>query len=330
MSVFKKEDELQDFLKEEIKYTPYYKDLWLRTNLAREKFYSQGRKLFTEDPSDCLYPLAQPEIDFIVRDTNNKLLGIQVKYLKFKTKYRTPRPDETYYEGIGQALASLNFGFECVSLWHCFDFADGSGDLGSIQRYAEATHKLVTDLNLPINYYALWIQRKEGVKEAKYLPLPRAKNKPWVKLPHGLPPLHGKKNPLRLATEIKTINKFLRVSLIVKPHKQKYTYSCIPSAIEMVLKLLGKVDINYYDLQNDWDNKSDGSFGNFNGKTIKNLTFEHKFAIPRNPNFPIEGLFRVINDEIASDRYVIISLFRENKETRKKSWHIYVIYAERE
>ncbi len=328
MSVFKDEDGLKKFLKEEIKHIPYCKDIWVNKNLAREKFYSQGRKLFTKDPSEYLYPLAQPEIDFIVRDTNNKLLAIQVKYLKFETNYIFPnRPGPTYYEGIGQTLASLDFGFDCVSLWHCFDFVDGSGDIGGIQRYAEATHKLVTTLDLPINYYAVWIQRKKDIKEALYLPLPRSANNPWHELPPGLPPLHGKENPLRSISEVKKINKFLHLSLMIKAHEQKYQFSCIPSAIEMALKLLGKVDTSYYDLQNEWKNEINGSFSYFNGKIIKGLTFERKFAVPRNSSFPMEELFRVIDNELASDRYVIISPFRENRETEEKGWHMYVIFA---
>ena len=125
----------------------------------------------------------------------------------------------------------------------------------------------------------------------------------------------------RSVPEIKKINKFLRVVLIIEAHEQKYTYSCIPSAIEMILKLLGKVDISFYDLQNNWGNKSDGSFGDFNGKTIRGLTFERKFAVPRSSNFPTEELFRVIDEELASDRYVIISLPVKNR------WHMYVIYT---
>jgi hypothetical protein len=37
----------------------------------------------------------------------------------------------------------------------------------------------------------------------------------------------------------------------------------------MVLKLLGKVDENYYELQNYWNNKKDGNFSDFANNTIK-------------------------------------------------------------
>lgn len=67
MSVFRDEGELKEFLKEKIKHIPSCKDVWIGRNLAKRLYY-QGRKLFTKDPSEYLYPLAQPEIDFIVRD----------------------------------------------------------------------------------------------------------------------------------------------------------------------------------------------------------------------------------------------------------------------
>ena len=36
---------------------------------------------------------------------------------------------------------------------------------------------------------------------------------------------------------------------IIDAHRQLYGMSCIPSSVEMVLKLLGRVPISYYDLQ---------------------------------------------------------------------------------
>jgi len=42
---------------------------------------------------------------------------------------------------------------------------------------------------------------------------------------------------------------------LIDNHEQKYQCSCIPSAVEMVLKLIGKVGTDYYELQESWDNK---------------------------------------------------------------------------
>jgi hypothetical protein len=52
---------------------------------------------------------------------------------------------------------------------------------------------------------------------------------------------------------------------IIDAHKQLYGVSCIPSSVEMVLKLLGQVPVSYYDLQMQWQNKLDGSFRDFDG-----------------------------------------------------------------
>jgi len=210
MGVFKDENDLKNYLKEKIECIPYCKNVWKNKNIAKE-FYWEGRKLFTSDPSDYLYPLAQPEIDFIVQDTNDKLLGIQVKYLKFETDYIHPnRPKPTYYEGIGQALATLNFGFDRVSLWHCFDFEGGRGALADIHRYADATHELISILNLPINYFAFWIPKREDIF---YISSSWYENKSDFKLLPGLPSLYGKKNPLQSIPQVKKMNEFLRKTL---------------------------------------------------------------------------------------------------------------------
>ena len=47
---------------------------------------------------------------------------------------------------------------------------------------------------------------------------------------------------------------------VVNSHAQLDDYSCIPSAVELVLKLLGRVPHDFYDLQRAWANRSDGSF----------------------------------------------------------------------
>lgn len=107
---------------------------------------------------------------------------------------------------------------------------------------------------------------------------------------------------------------------IIDAHQQKDRFSCIPSAIEMILKLLGIVDENYYELQIDWNNRPDGGFHDFHGRHIEGLTFEHKFGFTRDSNFPLKELFQTIDGELASGRYVIISLPTET------NYHMYVVY----
>ena len=73
----------------------------------------------------------------------------------------------------------------------------------------------------------------------------------------------------------------------------------------MVLKLLGKVDLDYCDQQSCWTN---GSFENFNGQTISGVTFRRINLAERGPSFPYDQLFDTIDQELESDRYVVISL----------------------
>lgn len=58
---------------------------------------------------------------------------------------------------------------------------------------------------------------------------------------------------------------------IVDQHEQKYNLSCIPSTVELILKLLNRVPVDYYKLQDEWQNRNDGSFTNFDGRTIEGI-----------------------------------------------------------
>jgi len=106
-------------------------------------------------------------------------------------------------------------------------------------------------------------------------------------------------------------------------HVQRYPCSCIPSAIEIILKQLGKVDSDYYELQDYWRNKCDGSFHDFEGKVLYGLTFKHLFGRERGPNFPLDALFRTISDELAQQRFVVVSLSAPGG-----GWHMFVIHSQ--
>lgn len=107
---------------------------------------------------------------------------------------------------------------------------------------------------------------------------------------------------------------------IASDHKQIYNSSCIPMSIEMVLKYNNRVPYNFYDLQNNWKDKMDGTFADFDGKTIAGLKFKHQFNIKRGDNFPFTSLFKTIDNELAAGRKVIISL-----PSGFNYWHMYVI-----
>jgi len=107
---------------------------------------------------------------------------------------------------------------------------------------------------------------------------------------------------------------------LIDKHEQRYDWSCIPSAIEMVLKLLQKVGSDFYELQDNWKEKKDGNFSDFDGTTIRGLRFKKLFGNQRGPDFPKEDLYAKINEELNAKRFVIISLAVLN------GWHMFVLF----
>jgi hypothetical protein len=109
---------------------------------------------------------------------------------------------------------------------------------------------------------------------------------------------------------------------IVDEHKQLFDSSCIPMTIELVLKLTRREPTDFFKLQDAWQTKTDGSFADFDGKTIGGLTFHRQFTQPRGNNFPLRHLFATIDKELEAGRYVIISF-----QSGDHSWHMHVIYG---
>ena len=91
-------------------------------------------------------------------------------------------------------------------------------------------------------------------------------------------------------------------------------------AIEFVLKLLGNLTPEDFRLQKAWNDRKDGNFSDFDGRIFDNLRFSKRFPQPRNDDFPLDDLFNTIENELASGRYVIISL------EVPPHYHNYVIY----
>jgi hypothetical protein len=100
---------------------------------------------------------------------------------------------------------------------------------------------------------------------------------------------------------------------IIDAHEQLFPLSCIPSAAEMVLKLLGQVPTSYRDLQLAWQNKSDGCFREFHDKTFAGVTFKYTAG-------PTEKLLEAIDRELHAGRFVVVGLRNAG------GWHSWVIY----
>ena len=107
---------------------------------------------------------------------------------------------------------------------------------------------------------------------------------------------------------------------IIDQHHQFNAPSCIPSSIEMVLKLEHREPVDFYELQKAWGNRTDGTFADFDGRSIGGLTFHKHFVFPRTIFFPINDLFKTIDAELDKGRFVIVSLAWVNHE-----YHMFVI-----
>jgi hypothetical protein len=100
---------------------------------------------------------------------------------------------------------------------------------------------------------------------------------------------------------------------IVEAHEQLFPLSCIPSAAELVLKLLGRVPNSYRDLQLAWQNKQDGCFRDFHNRTFAGVTFRYTAG-------PTEELMEAIKRELHAGRFVVIGLRHAG------GWHSWVVY----
>jgi hypothetical protein len=108
---------------------------------------------------------------------------------------------------------------------------------------------------------------------------------------------------------------------IVDAHRQLYGFSCIPSSVEIVLKLTRRVPLTFHGLQHEWRDKTDGCFDHFDGRTIAGVTFHRKYAMTRCAMFPFKGLFAAVDAELAEGRPVIVGLENDNHD----GYHNWVI-----
>jgi hypothetical protein len=89
------------------------------------------------------------EVDMMLVGPEGRFYAIEVKYFAIRNGSFT-RP---FYDGIGQALTLLRYGFDSVALWHVF--ADGI-DQARLDRYGAATWWFIhnqTSLPLEFTYF---------------------------------------------------------------------------------------------------------------------------------------------------------------------------------
>jgi hypothetical protein len=105
---------------------------------------------------------------------------------------------------------------------------------------------------------------------------------------------------------------------VLAQHKQLFDYSCIPMSVEFVLKFLGKLPPGDFPFQENWGNRRDGSFSDFDGWTFDDVKFTRRFSHPRNNGFPLDDLFSTIENELASGRYGLFHLQCRHSRIRAK------------
>jgi hypothetical protein len=118
------------------------------------------RKLWKSSFREPCPPL-QPEMDIIMYEpqddtnsNNEKVRAIEIKYYRKKNG----KVKQSFYKGIEQSLALLQWGFDNVALWQLFDPSFSDEELWS---YGARTWIYIhTRLNLPIEYTMFRVTKK--------------------------------------------------------------------------------------------------------------------------------------------------------------------------
>jgi excisionase family DNA binding protein len=212
LKIVNNEKELTELLYQKLQESNSFKEIKAHINLASRKFYSHWKKWYKSsyfEPS--VPPPAQPEIDLLLVDSRFQLFGVEIKHMIPKGETF----NQSFYAGVGEAIALLRFGFKCVSLWHCFEI---SATEPAIWGYRDATQKLIYSLSLPINYNALKLiereQKVDFLDITNTIDFSKAPMPSFGSLPYGL------SNPLcDKDDEVERNEDFLRNILNI-PHEE--------------------------------------------------------------------------------------------------------------
>ena len=126
----------------------------------------------------------QPDIDMLLCKNVNGQRYAPLHAIEFKAFYYYPESGRliySYYAGIDEALALLNFGIDYVSLFHSFIFEvydyplnrerwDQQSD--NYWKYTEPVRHLIKKLKLPIGYTAAFTFTERGIlQDTEELPI---------------------------------------------------------------------------------------------------------------------------------------------------------------
>lgn len=104
------------------------------------------KRIWSEVFGETCPPL-QPEIDIIIFEpSSSKIRAVEIKYFE----RRNGRLNQSFYKGIEQSLALLQWGFDNVALWQIFDSSCSDDD---IKNYGCKTWGYIHGiLDLPIEF----------------------------------------------------------------------------------------------------------------------------------------------------------------------------------
>lgn len=115
---------------------------------------SRLKKLWFEKFHEQCPPL-QPEMDIIIYETSpTKIRSFEIKYFEKVDGV----VNQSFYKGIEQASALIQWGFDNVALWQLFDETFSKDDL---RNYGCRTWRYIHGiLELPIGFTMLWLKGK--------------------------------------------------------------------------------------------------------------------------------------------------------------------------
>lgn len=190
----KKEERLYHPLKERLEQRGY--KVYPNINLGSYKYKEYWTEWFGKD-----IPPLQPQIDLLlVKQEDFSIRAIEVKYFEMKGK----RIDKSYYEGIDAVLALMNFGFESVALWQCFD---KSIPLNLVNNYRIHVLNLRETMSLRFDYSCFQVTEENGNFVFR-TPLVYEREVFIDDIPSNIEWRHT--NPLKYQTESQKILDFIR------------------------------------------------------------------------------------------------------------------------
>jgi len=110
---------------------------------------------------------------------------------------------------------------------------------------------------------------------------------------------------------------------IIDVHQQKFANSCVPSGVEIILKLEGIINPNSFFLQETYGNNSRGG-DDFHDKIFSNGNLRIKFLKVLLPN--LSDIFHRIDAELNNHRYVLIPLKTSPDGDPNWTCHVHLVY----